>query len=702
MLLLAASSLNSLAQSIETHSFTGLNKAVPDGNAAGLSDVRMVTSTIASISSLRVKVSIAGEFNGDLYAYVRRKGGGTTNFCVLLNRVGRTAANPSGYDDAGLDVTFATGAANGNIHTYRDVAPPSSGAPLTGVWMPDGRRVDPAEVLDTSPVTTSLASFNGVSGNGEWTLFLADLDSGGTNMLQSWELEITGQAWPELAWATPADIVYGTPLGSEQLNASSPVAGTFVYDPPAGTALNAGPGQSLSVVFTPTDTASYVAVTSSVPLNVRKMDLTITANNASKVYGASLPTLSVSYSSFANGDTPASLDTPVELFTTATAASPADFYSITPSGATSANYSIILVEGVLAVTPAPLTITANHTNKVYGAPLPVMTAAYSGLVNGDTPTSLDTPVVLTTSATAASPAGLYPISPGEATSANYSIAFVDGQFTITKAGTIGLLSSSQNPALPGQEITFTFVPSAVPPGAGTPTGTVQFKINDINTGSPALLVGGAASLNISIPTAGTHEVLAEYAGDGNFTGVTNNLVPAQFINTPPVANTDVIERWPTNGAKVQIAVLLSNDTDADGDTITFTSVSAVSANGGGITRNGDWIHYAPPEGFTSEDEFTYTIADSRGQTAIGTVQVTIKVDTVPSPNLAITDLGNGSFLIRFDAIPDKTYRIEYTEDMNTPDWQTLGSGTADEVGILEYLDTPPGGTPRRFYRSVYP
>ena len=51
----------------------------------------------------------------------------------------------------------------------------------------------------------------------------------------------------------------GTALSSTQLNATAtyngnPVAGSFVYTPPAGTVLGLGTGQQLSVSFTPTDT----------------------------------------------------------------------------------------------------------------------------------------------------------------------------------------------------------------------------------------------------------------------------------------------------------------------------------------------------------------------------------------------------------------------------------------------------------------
>src|SRR5207302_3549700 len=48
------------------------------------------------------------------------------------------------------------------------------------------------------------------------------------------------KATPVITWTTPADIIYGTALSNAQLNASSSVAGTFVYAPAAGAVLNAG------------------------------------------------------------------------------------------------------------------------------------------------------------------------------------------------------------------------------------------------------------------------------------------------------------------------------------------------------------------------------------------------------------------------------------------------------------------------------
>ncbi len=75
------------------------------------------------------------------------------------------------------------------------------------------------------------------------------------------------QQVPQIRWGTPAPIVYGTPLSAVQLDASSPVAGSFSYSPMAGTVLSVGP-HTLTAIFTPADTTDYTTATGSVTLNV--------------------------------------------------------------------------------------------------------------------------------------------------------------------------------------------------------------------------------------------------------------------------------------------------------------------------------------------------------------------------------------------------------------------------------------------------
>jgi hypothetical protein len=77
------------------------------------------------------------------------------------------------------------------------------------------------------------------------------------------------QTKPPIAWSSPASIIYGTPLSSAQLNASSSVPGTFVYSPSVGTVLPAGQS-TLLVTFMPTNTSLYSSVTASTNLTVNQ------------------------------------------------------------------------------------------------------------------------------------------------------------------------------------------------------------------------------------------------------------------------------------------------------------------------------------------------------------------------------------------------------------------------------------------------
>lgn len=81
---------------------------------------------------------------------------------------------------------------------------------------------------------------------------------------------------PEVSWSSPAAISYGTPLSAAQLNASADVAGSFRYQPPLGTVLNAGVGQPLVVQFTPNDTNAYATAILTVTIDVNPVAQTIT------------------------------------------------------------------------------------------------------------------------------------------------------------------------------------------------------------------------------------------------------------------------------------------------------------------------------------------------------------------------------------------------------------------------------------------
>jgi hypothetical protein len=77
------------------------------------------------------------------------------------------------------------------------------------------------------------------------------------------------KATPALRWSKPAPIVYGTPLGTAQLNATAPIPGKFSYVPGAGAVLSAGT-HTPTATFIPTDTTNYTAVKGAVSLTVTK------------------------------------------------------------------------------------------------------------------------------------------------------------------------------------------------------------------------------------------------------------------------------------------------------------------------------------------------------------------------------------------------------------------------------------------------
>jgi hypothetical protein len=159
---------------------------------------------------------------------------------------------------------------------------------------------------------------------------------------------------PPITWPTPAPITYGTPLSAAQLNASSTVAGSFKYSPASGTVLAAGV-RALSVTFTPADKTKYATATKSVQLTVNKAVLTVTASNATRVYGTANPTFGYTITGFVHGDTKSVVSGTPALSTPATVSSPVGTYPITAAMGTlsAANYTFKFVGGTLTITPVP-------------------------------------------------------------------------------------------------------------------------------------------------------------------------------------------------------------------------------------------------------------------------------------------------------------------------------------------------------------
>jgi subtilisin-like proprotein convertase family protein len=186
----------SIGASAATFSYS-VGATIPDGNLNGFQNSQSVSGLSGTITDLNVTLEISGGFNGDFYAFLTH--GNST--AILLNRVGRNSTHPVGYPDAGFGpgssanaFTLDDQAAN-DIHSYRSFSFILNGTgQLTGSWQPDARLVDPlspASTFDGAARTAPLSIFNGLDPNGLWTLYVADVSSGGEGSLVGWGLQIT-------------------------------------------------------------------------------------------------------------------------------------------------------------------------------------------------------------------------------------------------------------------------------------------------------------------------------------------------------------------------------------------------------------------------------------------------------------------------------------------------------------------------------
>ena len=99
------------------------------------------------------------------------------------------------------------------------------------------------------------------------------------------ETGITVRAIPVVTWSSPASIGYGTPLSSAQLDASANVPGTFTFTPAAGSILNAGTAQTLSVVFEPKNSTDYTTGSATTTIAVTQATPTLAVTGGSSMYG---------------------------------------------------------------------------------------------------------------------------------------------------------------------------------------------------------------------------------------------------------------------------------------------------------------------------------------------------------------------------------------------------------------------------------
>ena len=206
----------------------------------------------------------------------------------------------------------------------------------------------------------------------------------------------------------------------------------LVLPPTATTEANpASPVGTYDIVAGGDDDVNYTYAFANATLTVEKAILDVTADDLSRTYGAENPTLTLSYSGFANGEDEAVLTSLPTLSCEATPQSPAGSYDITVSGGEGSNYTLEYTPGTLTVEKAPLTVTADDQTRSYGEENPTLTFTYSGFVNGEDESVLTMQPSASCEATSTSQAGRYDIIVSGGEDENYRFVYVKGALTVT-------------------------------------------------------------------------------------------------------------------------------------------------------------------------------------------------------------------------------------------------------------------------------
>jgi hypothetical protein len=227
--------------------------------------------------------------------------------------------------------------------------------------------------------------------------------------------------------------VYGTNLNAVLLNASEHgtlnlgTDGGFIYTPASN--------------YVGTDSFTYQTYNGQTNLGTATVTiavvpyiptLTVNVDSMSRAYGQTNSSLTGMLAGVQNGD-----GITASYTTSANVNSPTGTYAIVPlfndPGNRLENYVVITNGGTLSVTQATLAVNADNLGRAYGATNPVLTASYSGFLNGDMAGVLSGSPALGTLADTHSPVGTYAITigPGTLSATNYAFSLTNGILTIS-------------------------------------------------------------------------------------------------------------------------------------------------------------------------------------------------------------------------------------------------------------------------------
>jgi 6-phosphogluconolactonase (cycloisomerase 2 family) len=393
--------------------------------------------------------------------------------------------------------------------------------------------------------------------------------------------------------------------------------------------------------------ASFASSSAQGDLIVTKAQLTVTADNQSRLYGDPNPPFTYTITGFVNGDTISVVSGAADCTSTATQASPVGAYPITCTvGTLSAqNYVFAFVAGTLTINPAPLTVNINNASRAYGDPNPAFTGTITGLKNGDVITAN-----YSTTATQLSPVGTYPITatlvdPNNVLG-NYTVTINNGTLTITPAALVvtannaARLYGDPNPAFSGtiagikngDNVTAIYTTTATP---ASPVGTYPIipTLTDNGTGALAnyIVTANNGSLTVSpapLTVTANNATRAFGAPNPPFTGTIVGIKNGDNITatySTPATATSPAGTYPIIPALVDPTGKLGNYTVSinNGTLTVTTAILTVTANNASrFYGDSNPVFTGTIQGILNGDNITATYASIADPTSpVGTYAI---------------------------------------------------------------------------------
>jgi len=472
-----------------------------------------------------------------------------------------------------------------------------------------------------------------------------------------------------ITWANPAAILAGTPLGATQLKATANVAGTFVYTPPAGTILPAGPNQPLSVAFTPTDknyggSTKTVSITVLVPLSAT--DVSITEGS---VVGATKQAWIT-----------------VKLGQKSTAA--VEVRYTTSPGTASANTDYLPVSGALYFAPGVLTqsIAIPIIGDTTGEPTEQFYVDFSGVLNAVPGSARATVTIVNDDSSSQVTTSSADFSAGTLAGGAYIAETTDGELMAAPRGsefsgttlpvgwTLSPLSAGASAVVGGGMLSISGA-GLLAPFESAPGQTLEFVASFTASANQAVGLGKSSTLGspMAMFVVGTDGEL--YARSVNGARVLESAIAGvNWLGTP--RRYQIVWSATTASYYIDGTLMISHGSMGYGTT-TMKPVILDSVGGDGVLGV-DWIRMTP---YASSGSFTSVVFDAG---AVVLWQKLTRTATIPTGTSAVITYRRGD-----TPVPDASW----TTFATVPSTGTISGSSRYVQFVIQISSSSTGKSP---------